>query len=71
MLQLKIDSIREILDSIHDALFIIEKKSKKIVYVNRLMCKMFNCSVKHALTCNISNICSDIKPYNDNEFNHK
>ena len=71
MLQLKIDSIREILDSIHDALFIIEKKSKKIVYVNRLMCKMFNCSIKHALTCNISNICSDIKPYTDKEFNRK
>ncbi|HNW98650.1 MAG TPA: PAS domain S-box protein [Bacteroidales bacterium] len=47
--------IKEVLDSIHDALFIHDYNTGKIVYVNKRMCEMYNCTHEQALNYELIN----------------
>ncbi|MFH0893980.1 MAG: PAS domain S-box protein [Bacteroidota bacterium] len=60
-------SIQEVLNSIHDALFIHDGETGSIVFVNQRMCELYNCTVGQALGISPDATSLGTSPYSKKE----
>jgi PAS domain S-box-containing protein len=67
MFQYSAESIQEILNSIHDALFIHESETNKIIYVNRRMCELYGCTFEEALKMSVGELSLGMPPYSEED----
>jgi len=61
------EAISEVLNSIHDALFIHDSDTFKVEYVNKRMCEMYNCTYEQALNTEGSEFSLGEFPYSQAE----
>lgn len=67
MFKCSAESMREIMNSIHDALFIHESESGKIVFVNQRVCELYNCTEEEALNISLGRLNLGTSPYSNAE----
>ena len=57
------EAINEVMNSIHDALFIHDSETFQVVYVNKRMCEMYNCTSEQALSLDFNEFILGKPPY--------
>jgi PAS domain S-box-containing protein len=67
MFQFSKDTVVEIMNCIHDALFVHDLESGKIVYVNQRVCELYNCTEDEALSGSVGSFSHGVSPYGENE----
>ena len=67
MFQYSAESIQEVMNSIHDALFIHDAESGKIVFVNKRVSELYNCTDEEALNISVGKLSLGTPPYSDED----
>ncbi len=70
MFQFTAESIQEVLNSIHEALFIHDYETGKVLYVNNRMCELYNCTYEQALNDETDEFSLGKPPYSAAEAIH-
>lgn len=61
------ESINEVMNSIHDALFIHDSDTREIIFVNKRVCELYNCTPEEALNISIGKFSLGTKPYSEED----
>jgi len=67
MFQYSAESIQIVMNSIHDALFIHDAESGKILFVNQRVCELYNCTPEEALNISVGKLSLGTPPYSDED----
>lgn len=67
MFQYSAESIQEVMNSIHDALFIHDSETGKIVFANQRVGELYNCTPEEALNISVGKLSLGTPPYSDED----